>query len=120
VKYTPDNLSFNYLEFGGAEETLRLAERLHPDLQAILDAELAAGNFITGGTTSGWPDAASVFVALKYQFLVEHPLTPGVKHRTLNDPHWWQAEYVVDNPMHILACGFPVKGSGEEGARKRS
>lgn len=77
---------------------------IHPDLRAILDAELAAGNEIaeTGG---GWPDPDSVFVRLRDPFRAKpSALPPGVVYAEPNDPHWWNAEYSSRSPRHILAC----------------
>lgn len=77
---------------------------LHPDLRAILDAELAAGNEIaeSGG---GWPDEDSIFIRLRDQFrTTPSPLPDGVTYTEPNDPHWWRADYSSRAPRHILAC----------------
>jgi len=49
---------------------------LHPDLRAILEAELAAGNEVADGVVYTEP----------------------------NDPHWWKADYTSRSPRHTLAC----------------
>ena len=77
---------------------------LHPDLRAILDAELAAGNEVveSGG---GWPDADSIFIRLRDPFrTTPSPLPDGVVYTEPNDPHWWKADYSSRSPRHILAC----------------
>jgi RimJ/RimL family protein N-acetyltransferase len=76
---------------------------LHPALQAILRAEIAAGNEVaeTGG---GWPDGDSVFVRLRQPFHTRPSVLPeGVQYTELNDPHWWKAEFSTRSPRHILA-----------------
>lgn len=119
MKYVSDNLSFDFQQLGGVNEALQFVERLHPNLQAILDIELAAGNYISEAS-GGWPDSDSVFVGLKYGFLAEHQSKPGVNHRIVNDPHWWKEEYIVETPTHILVCGFLLKGSYEDRVRRQS
>jgi GNAT superfamily N-acetyltransferase len=77
---------------------------LHPDLRAILDAELAAGNEVveSGG---GWPDDDSVFIRLRDPFrTTPFPLPDGVVYTEPKDPHWWKADYSSRSPRHILAC----------------
>jgi hypothetical protein len=78
--------------------------KLHPQLRAILEAELAAGNEVaeTGG---GWPDADSVFVRLRDPFRTKPlPLPAGIVYTEPNDPHWWKADYTSSAPRHTLAC----------------
>ena len=78
--------------------------KLHPDLRAILAAELAAGNEVieTGG---GWPDADSVFVRLRDPFRTKPASLPtGIVYTEPNDPHWWKADYTSEAPRHTLAC----------------
>ena len=79
-------------------------ESLHPDLRAILDAELAAGNSVVE-TGAGWPDTDSVFVRLREPFRTKpSPLPDGVTYTEPNDPHWWKADYSSKSPRHVLAC----------------
>jgi RimJ/RimL family protein N-acetyltransferase len=79
-------------------------EALHPDLRAILDAELAAGNSVLE-TGAGWPDGDSVFVRLREPFRTKpSPLPDGVTYTEPNDPHWWKADYSSKSPRHVLAC----------------
>jgi RimJ/RimL family protein N-acetyltransferase len=77
---------------------------LHPALQGLLQAELAAGNEIaeTGG---GWPDPDSVFIRLRHPFRARPATLPaGVTYTEPNDPHWWKADYTTRSPRHLLAC----------------
>lgn len=77
---------------------------LHPDLKAILEEELAAGNEVLE-TGRGWPDPDSVFVRLKNLFARRvAPVAPGVTYSEPNDPHWWRADYTTTSPRHTLAC----------------
>jgi RimJ/RimL family protein N-acetyltransferase len=77
---------------------------LHPDLRAMLDAELAAGNQVEE-TGRGWPDADSVFVRLRDPFRAKPAVLPdGVVYTEPNDPHWWKADYTTRSPRHTLAC----------------
>jgi len=76
---------------------------LHPSLQPILRAELAAGNELAEMST-GWPDADSVFVRLRHAFRTRPaPLPAGVEYHEPNDPHWWKADYSSTSPRHVLA-----------------
>jgi hypothetical protein len=79
---------------------------LCPELRAILDAELAAGNAVAEASRGiGKPTA--VHVALRRPFLTTpSPLPPGVTHREINDPHWWQTEYEHAATGHRLVCRF--------------
>ena len=77
---------------------------LHPDLKAILQEEIAAGNEVLE-TGRGWPDPDSVFVRLKDPFAPRlSPVPPGVTYSEPNDPHWWKADYTTISPRHTLAC----------------
>ena len=90
-------------EFVAARDRPALAS-LHPDLRAILDAELAAGNSVVE-TGAGWPDSDSVFVRLREPFRTKpSPLPAGVTYTEPNDPHWWKADYSSASPRHVLAC----------------
>ena len=75
---------------------------LHPTLQALLAAELAAGNEVKE-TGRGWPDADSVLVRLRHAFRAMPARLPaGVVHTVRNDPHWWTAELSTRQPRHLL------------------
>lgn len=76
---------------------------LHPALQAILAAELAAGNEVVE-TGQGWPDPDSVFVRVRKPFAtLPQPLPDGVLYHQLQDPHWWKAEVATLRPRHTIA-----------------
>jgi hypothetical protein len=79
---------------------------LCPELRAILDAELAAGNTIAEVSRgSGKPEA--VYVAQQRPFQTRQlPLLPGVVYREVNDPHWWKAEYEHTATGDLLVCRF--------------
>jgi hypothetical protein len=79
---------------------------LCPELRAILDAELAAGNTIAEASRgAGKPNA--VYVALRRPFLTQQPSSPpGVVYREINDPHWWKAEYEHAATGDLLVCRF--------------
>jgi hypothetical protein len=79
---------------------------LCPELRAILDAELAAGNMISEASRgAGKPNA--VYVALRRPFLTQQPYLPrGVAYREINDPHWWKAEYEHAATGYLLVCRF--------------
>jgi hypothetical protein len=75
--------------------------KLCPELRAILEAELAAGNSIAE-TWDGW----GLGVLLSRPFLVVHPVGGSVCFRPLNDPHYWKAEYACDTLKQIVGCRF--------------
>jgi hypothetical protein len=77
---------------------------LCPELRAILDAELAAGNTIAAASRGvGKPTA--VHVALHQRFRTQHASLPlNVTYREINDPHWWKAEYEHVPTGHLLVC----------------
>jgi hypothetical protein len=79
---------------------------LCPELQMILEAELAAGNTIAEASRGvGKPTA--VHVALRRPFLTQQSsVPPGVAYREINDPHWWKAEYEHSATGHLLVCRF--------------
>ncbi|HEU5218462.1 MAG TPA: GNAT family N-acetyltransferase, partial [Gemmatimonadales bacterium] len=77
---------------------------LHPSLQGILSAELAAGNEIAEWSR-GWPEPDSVLVRLREPFrTMPAPLPPGVTFADQQGPHWWRADFSTSTPRHILAC----------------
>ena len=87
------------------EEHLR---ELRPELRAILDQELAAGNRISC-TSKGWGDPDAIFVQLHFPFIVKQENLPaGVQYNLVNDTHWWLAEYVHMPSKHLLACSFDL------------
>lgn len=81
-----------------------IVHRLGPELRALLDAELAAGNTIAeAGPGLHGKDSVLVLLAKPFRTAPASP-PPGLQHRVLNDPHWWQAEYVHAATGHCLAC----------------
>ena len=80
------------------------APRMAPALQAILDAEIARGNTIL--SVGDWPPDCRLFVQLARPFRKRYPAPPGIIHATLNDPHYWKAEYRTVDGAECLACGF--------------
>lgn len=78
-------------------------DKLHPELMALVQRELAAGNEIVE-TGQGWPEPDSVFVRLRHPFTTRATeVPPTVTYQELNDPHWWKAEYSTQIPRHIVA-----------------
>lgn len=84
----------------GAASHLRLAA----PLQGILAAELARGNAIA--SVGEWPPTCRLFVQLSRPFAKRYRVPPGVVFQRLDDPHYWQAEYRLDDGSECLACGF--------------
>jgi hypothetical protein len=74
----------------------------HPALRTMLDAELAAGNFVRE-VGREFPERGSILVQLRQPFRAAPAvLPPGVEHIHVNDPHWWMDEYRAGNPPHLL------------------
>lgn len=88
-----------------AEGELAYVRQLCPQLKAILDAELDAGNLIFEASR-GWPQKESIFVGLAEPFKKQHAVSKGVSFENTNDPHYWKAAYIFDDPRHILVCPF--------------
>ena len=78
--------------------------QLAASLQIILDAELAAGNVVQ--EVSMWPPVCELLIVLRRPFRQAYPTPPGVRYLPLNDPHYWQAEYSLDDGRQVLACAF--------------
>jgi hypothetical protein len=79
---------------------------LCPELRAISDAELAAGNTISEASRgAGMPNA--VYVGLRRPFQCRQLAMPaGVAFREINDPHWWKAEFEHAATGDLLVCRF--------------
>lgn len=73
-------------------------------LQAILDAELAAGN--TVAEVSAWSPRCELLVLLRQPFARQYSPAPGLSYRLLNDPHYWLAEYAYAEGRQVLGCHF--------------
>jgi hypothetical protein len=75
---------------------------LCPELKAILDAELAAGNRVV----EDWEGYGSV-VMLARPFILKHQADDAlVEFREINDPHYWLAEWRCRRTGQLLACRF--------------
>lgn len=81
-----------------------LIPTMAPPLQAILDAELEAGNTIV--EVSAWLPKCRLIVILGHQFGTRPRDSAGVTFHQINDPHYWKAEYRYDDGSEVLACRF--------------
>lgn len=108
MEYTAAHLRLCWPPPGKEQEVLELLPKLDPDLRAMLDAELLAGNFVVDATL-GWMKPKGIAVSTLYDFLVAHKPPARVDYRPLNDPHWWKTEYVIEEIGHMLACPFRKK-----------
>ncbi|WP_157609925.1 hypothetical protein [Variovorax sp. Root434] len=80
-----------------------LNDRLHPALQAIVAAEVLAGNRICDAGTD-WPDPGSVHITLAEHFDGRHASAQAA-FSPCDDPHYWHAHYsTTDKPRHLLTC----------------
>jgi hypothetical protein len=85
-----------------AEEALTLMHQLQPVLQAILDAELKAGNKVISVST-GFPDEGSVSICLTQRFHTRYKTPPQVVYELEKDPHYGYATYITTvQPRHSL------------------
>lgn len=73
-------------------------------LEQILSAELDAGNAIA--EISAWPPRCHLLVILKYPFRGKYATSEDVQFETINDPHYWLAEYRYQGGIQTLACRF--------------
>jgi hypothetical protein len=86
---------------------------LCPELQAILDLELARGNVVSQPPElANWPEAGSVFASLEKDFKIrKHELPDHVSYQICNDPHYgWYGEYFCEVHKHLLVSGNPRVG----------
>ena len=89
-------------EESGGEEV----ERLDAGLRRIVDAEIAAGNVVEE-CVLGWGNPRAVLVLFRHPFRTRwQELPDGVRHREVNDPHWWKEEYVHEETLGCVACRF--------------
>lgn len=79
-----------------------LINGLCPELLAILDAELAAGNRVAGTMDNGW----GKIVVLQQDFRQAHQAEGRVAFIEVNDPHYWKAQYSVKELDQHVACKF--------------
>jgi len=73
-------------------------------LQAILDAELAGGNEVA--EVSAWPPKCQLLVILRHPFQTSYAGSEEVEFASINDTHYWKAEYRYKGGLQTLACGF--------------
>ncbi|MEL4181527.1 hypothetical protein [Roseateles sp. PN1] len=85
----------------GMSEHAESAAKLCPELQAILRAELQAGNAISE-SWSEW----GLGVLLRDPFHQTHYHSGRIEYRDLNDPHYWKAEYSCPELKQIVGCRF--------------
>ena len=80
-----------------------LNTRLHPALQRIVAAEVAAGNRVVD-VGIDWPDPSSVHVTLHRHFTGRHA-DKEAAFSLCDDPHYWHADYsTAEKPRHLLIC----------------
>ena len=103
MKYTLDHISPWVGSVSARQELVDCMNDLRPELQAILDLELKAGNLVFQASRD-WPDPGSVFITLKQPFHQSYPAKDPVKYSEPNDPHYWKADYSCGKPVHVLAC----------------
>lgn len=75
-----------------------------PVLKTILEAEIHAGNEVVE-TSAGWPKPESVMIFLKQPF-AEYYVIENIAFRSVDDIHYWKAEYFDRATQHVLACKF--------------
>ena len=75
-------------------------------LNEILETELKQGNLVT--QKSNWPPSLDLVICLKYRFDRDYSRS-GLRHRVLNDPHYWYAEIHSSATQEMLVCGFKKK-----------
>lgn len=80
---------------------------LNGPLNAVLIAELTAGNTISTSWRGGWPNENVTAIVLAQPFLtpIRHNL-PEVTFHNINDPHYWKAEYYDSRHNEMLICNF--------------
>jgi hypothetical protein len=77
---------------------------LVPQLQGILDAELARGNEMVEVTN--WPPICSLLIILRRPFSANYLPLPDVEFASINDRHYWKDEYRFKGGTQTVACGF--------------
>ncbi len=82
------------------------APTLCAHLQPLLDAELAAGN-VVHSTDPAPGSLTGRLVLLRHPFRrAPDPCPALLRFRSVNDPHWWLAEYGCPVHADLLACAF--------------
>jgi hypothetical protein len=85
-----------------------LTAQLCPELQAIVQLELARGNRVSQPPAlANWPQAGSVFASLELDFKIRKEERPAqVSYQICNDPHYgWYGEYFCEVHKHLLVAG---------------
>lgn len=101
--FTPDCLAPTSALASRRETLDILNTRLHPALQKIVAAEVAAGNRVADAGLD-WPDAGSVHVSLCDRFDKRHANAEAI-FSLCDDPHYWHADYsTASTPRHLLIC----------------
>ena len=103
MKYSLDHVSSWVGTVNVRQKIVDCMNDLRPELQAILDLEIKAGNCVCQASRD-WPDPGSVLLTLKKPFHQNYKLKDPVKYSEPNDPHYWKADYSCGRPAHILAC----------------
>ncbi len=74
-----------------------------PEIRALLEAELAAGNAIAYVDRS-MANPKAHLVMLTEPFRVAHVSDLRVRRVEVNDPHWWAIEFTCRLHAHQLVC----------------
>lgn len=77
---------------------------LSPGLNAIVLAELQAGNAIT--SVEAWLPKCHTLVFLARPFTREYSVGPDIVFRHVGDHHYWLAEYSTADGGECVACRF--------------
>ena len=86
------------------ESPPQIPHDLAPEIRAVLDAELLAGNSISE-VRGDSPVPGSLIIILSHPFRTpRHAATANLRYRQVNLPGWWGAEYTAAAPPHTLAC----------------
>ncbi len=85
-------------------QTSNIVPHMAAPLQGILEAELAFGNTIA--QVSDWPPKCQLLVILRSPFHRDYLPLHEIEFATIDDPHYWKAEYNYKEGQQTLACGF--------------
>ena len=103
MRYSLDHVKSMRIGLENDRKIVECMNDLRPELQAILDLELKAGNRVFEASRD-WPDPGSVFVTLNQPFHKKYDVKDPVRYNEPNDPHYWKADYSCGKPLHTLAC----------------
>ncbi len=82
---------------------IRTNPNVCPEIRALLESELAAGNKIAY-VDRALSDPNAELVMLAKPFLTVPSPDARIKRVEVNDPHWWGTEYTCLLHHHQLAC----------------